>query len=261
MPVASLAAVALALTGLTPRPEVYTTWRAPVDIRGHELHVTFVKPVRAREPTLLVLFATGDAGWRGASGDIFEHLAAEGYYLAGYDAREIVRHVKSTAGLAKISDAAAGVDALIVHARSALGLAEGTGVVVTGFSRGATFVVFTAAVPSLQHHVSGAIAMALTRESDFLEAPPLAERPPQLQVDDKGRIQTYPAIALAGLIPFAVIQAKGDRYVTADEARRLFGSNTPTRRLYDVDSSSHGFGGAEDELFRDLDDALSWIEK
>jgi fermentation-respiration switch protein FrsA (DUF1100 family) len=74
-------------------------------------------------------------------------------------------------------------------------------------------------------------------------------------------MQTYPAIRLAGSIPFAVIQAEGDKYVPADEARKLFGPNSSTRRLYEVDARSHGFGGGRPELLRDLDDALSWIEE
>ncbi len=121
-------------------------------------------------------------------------------------------------------------------------------------------VVFTAGVKSLQRHLAGAIAIALTRETDFLRAPPLADRPPSVQVDEKGRIQTYPAIERAGSIPFAVIQSTGDKYVPAEESRRLFGPDTSTRRLYEVDARNHGFGGGRDQLLRDLDDALQWIE-
>ena len=132
--------------------------------------------------------------------------------------------------------------------------------IATGFSRGANLVVLTAGIRSLQHHLGGAIAMALTRETDFLEAPDPGRRPPQLTLDEKGRIQTYPAIEQAGPLPFAVIQSKGDKYVPAEESRRLFGPDGDTRRLYEVDARNHGFGGGREELMRDLDDALKWIE-
>ncbi len=245
---------------LPSRPDVYSTWEAPVDVQVTHLDVTFVKPFKPRTPMLLVLFATGDAGWMGASGEVFEHMAGEGYYLAAYDSRQLVKSVKSSGKHATIPDAAAAVDALIVQSRKLLGIPESTPVIATGFSRGANFVVFTAGTQSLQHHVGGAVAMALTRETDFLEAPAPGDRAPQLQVDEKGRIQTYPAIALAGSIPFAVIQSMGDKYVSAAEARRLFGPDTPTRRLYEVEARNHGFGGGRDELLHDLDDALSWVE-
>ena len=237
-----------------------TTWHAPVDVGGKELEVEFAKPEKPREPALLVVFATGDAGWMGASGDVFDHLVENGYYVAGYDSKSIVHHLKHSGELRTIPNAAAAVDELITRSKEALKLPAATPVIVTGFSRGATFVVFVAASKAIQHDVAGAVAMSLTRETDFLEAPPPADRPPEIRVDDKGRMQTYPAIALAGPTPFAVIQADGDKYVGAAEARRLFGPDSPTRRLYEVKSTSHGFGGARDELLRDLDDAMAWIQ-
>jgi hypothetical protein len=245
---------------LASKPDLYETWESPVDVQVARLDVTFVKPVKPHNPMLLVLFATGDAGWMGVSGEVFEHMAAQGYYLAAYDSRQLVKPVKHSGKHATIPAAAAAVEALIVQSRRALGVPESTPVVVTGFSRGANLVVFTAGVKSLQHHVAGAIAIALTRETDFLEAPAASDGSPQVHVDEKGRIQTYPAIALAGAIPFAVIQSKGDKYVPAQEARRLFGPDTSTRRLYEVDARNHGFGGGRDELLHDLDEALSWVE-
>jgi fermentation-respiration switch protein FrsA (DUF1100 family) len=238
-----------------------TTWHAPVDVGGTPFEVEFAKPEKPRDPAMLIVFATGDAGWMGASGEVFDHLAEDGYYVAGYNSKKVVGHVKATGGTRTIEKAAQAIDALITKSKEALKLPAATPVIVTGFSRGANLVVFAAGDSFLQHDVRGAIAMSLTRETDFIDAPPPEKRPPELQVDDKGRLQTYPAIALAGAVPFAVIQSEGDKYVNAAEARRLFGPDTPTRRLYEVKGTSHGFGGAKDELLRDLDDALAWMEK
>lgn len=245
---------------LASKPGVYDAWTEPFTRADHSVNVNFVKPVTPRSPAFLILFATGDAGWMGASGEVFEHMAERGYYIAACDSREVVARAKQTDKLVEIPDAAAAVDAIIVQARRTLGLPDTTPVIVTGFSRGANLVVFTAGVEALKHHLGGAVAIALTRETDFLQAPPPAGRPPSVQVDDKGRIQTYPAIARAGSLPFAVIQSKRDSYVPAAESRRLFGPDTPTRRLYEVNARNHGFSGGRDELIRDLDDALQWIE-
>jgi fermentation-respiration switch protein FrsA (DUF1100 family) len=57
-----------------------------------------------------------------------------------------------------------------------------------------------------------------------------------------------------------VIQADGDKYVPAAEARTLFGLDGPARRLYTVEDSAHSFGGKQDVLLRDLDDALAWVK-
>jgi type IV secretory pathway VirJ component len=239
------------------KPGLFEVRDDKVTLNDHVLKLTLVKPTTPRPPQLMILLVSGDAGWMGAAGDVFEHLAESGHPIAAFDSREVTKWVKRSGGLVEIPDAAAAVDSVLVQARKLLGLPETTPVIVSGYSRGASLVVFTAAVPRLQHHLTGALAVALTRETDYLKAPADA-RPGS--VDEKGRIQTYPAIARAGSIPFAVIQAKGDKYVPAEEARRLFGADTATRHLYEVDASNHGFRGGHDELMRDLDDALAWIE-
>jgi hypothetical protein len=119
--------------------------------------------------------------------------------------------------------------------------------------------VFEAGDEKLQPGLAGAIAVALTRESDYLLPPDNPTALPGIVLDEKGGVLTYPAIERLGSHPIAVIQAAGDKYVPAAEARELFGPDTPTRRLYAVDASNHGFRGGRDELLRDVDAALSWI--
>jgi hypothetical protein len=130
---------------------------------------------------------------------------------------------------------------------------------VTGVSRGASFVVFAAGEPSQQPQICGAVAIALTRESDYMKPPNPAERGPYIKLDEKGGILLYPALARLGSIPVAVIQSTHDSYVTAAESRSLMGPDTPTRRLFEVQASNHSFGGGREQLFRDVDEALSWI--
>ena len=245
---------------LSPKPEVYEAHREEFKLFDHGVKFHCVKPVKPRSPLFLIVFATGDSGWLGVSHEMFEHLADQGYYITAWNSREILKPAKESGRSIEVQNAAAAVDSIIVQSKRILGLPETTPVIVTGFSRGANLVVLTAAVKSPQHHLGGAIAMGLTRETDFLKAPDPAVRPPEMRVDEKGRIQTYPAIELAGPIPFAVIQSKGDKYVPAEESRHLFGPDSDTRRMYQVNARNHGFSGGREELMRDLDDALTWIE-
>ena len=245
---------------LASKPGVFEVENKEAKLAAFTLPLTCVKPAHPRSPVYMVLYATGDAGWYGAAGAMFTHMAEQGFYVAAFDSREAVKASKRSGHLTEIPDAAAAVDSIIVQARRALDLPETTPVIVTGFSRGANLVVFTGGVKSLQHHVAGAVALALTRETDYLQAPDPAVRPAAIQVDEKGRIQTYPAIDLFGSIPIAVIQSKGDSYVPAEEARRLFGPDNATRRLYEVNAKNHGFSGGTDEMLHDLDESLAWIE-
>jgi hypothetical protein len=134
-------------------------------------------------------------------------------------------------------------------------------VIVTGMSRGAGLVVFSAAEPTIRKGVLGAVAIALTKESDYLRAADPANRHPGVQVDEKERILFYPLLKLLAPLPVAVLQSTSDRYISSDESRRLMGPDTPSLRLYEVKARNHGFGGGTEELLRDLDDALKWIEE
>jgi hypothetical protein len=244
---------------LASEPGVFDVRRVEAQLPGGSLHLTCVTPKTPKAPQFLILFATGDAGWRGASKPIFEHLAEQGYYVASYDSRQVIKAIKRSGDLITPAQGFRNMEKLTSQAKRGLGLPEETRTIPTGFSRGASMVVFVAADPILQPALAGGVAMGLTRELDYLKVPKTA-RTSSIQVDEKGRLQTYPALARAGSLPLAVIQSVGDKYVPAVEARQLFGPDTPTRRLYSVDASNHGFGGGRDELMRDLDDALAWID-
>ena len=114
--------------------------------------------------------------------------------------------------------------------------------------------------PELQDDFTGAVAIALTREADNLHVPE-RELGPGIEVDSQGRLQMYPAVKLLARKRIAIIQSTGDSYVPAAESRQLLGPDTPTLRLYTVESANHGFRDARDQLMADLDDALGWVEQ
>ena len=245
---------------LATRPGLFEVRKQTVSMAHRDFTATYVTPTHPLHPDRLVIFSTGDAGWLGVSGDIFERLAELGYYAAGYNAREMLKPIRESGEKVGLSRTAFWLDNLFARARRDMNLPPETRLILIGESRGASAAVLAAVAPRMQPQIAGTIALALTRESDYLKAPDPARRPPQIQVDEKERIQLYPAIALAGDAPLAVIQSAGDKYVPAAEARSLFGPDTPTRRLYEVDARNHGFAGGRDELLRDLEDALHWIE-
>ena len=224
-----------------------------------DIHATYVRPVQPRHPDYLVLFATGDEGWLGTSGALFRHLAEEGYEIAGFSSREALQRVDSEERVIT-ARAAQEMKELFAQVKRDLSLAESTPILMIGFSRGASAVAFTAVHPEIRGSLEGAVAIALTREADYLHAP-AAERAPEIQVDDQGRIQLYPALKLLGTTRLAVIQSTHDSYVPASESRQLLGADTPTLRLYEVQAKDHGFSDARDRLMQDLDDALRWIEE
>jgi predicted esterase len=131
--------------------------------------------------------------------------------------------------------------------------------IVVGFSRGASIVAHTAMNPRLHVGVAGAVAIALTREDDYVRAP-TGKRRSELAVDEQGRLQIYPPLTDISGTRLAVIQSTNDPYVPAAESRALLGPDTASHRLYAVEARNHMFSGGRDTLLADLDDALRWIE-
>jgi len=249
-----------ACAGLQSKPGAYEITKDSIKEGPRRIPLIYARPATVKHPDYLVVFATGDGGWRSVSLEVFDHLAALGYMCAGINSPDAVKPVKRAGEKMSSAQAAERVNASFAQAKKAFGLPASTPVIVVGFSRGATLVAFSALHPDLRSQVRGAIALALTREADYLRAPP-AERAPDIQVDNKGRIQIYPALKFLGSTPVAIIQSTKDPYVSAAEARELVGPNTPTLRLYEVESSGHRFGGALDKVITDVDDALHWIDE
>jgi hypothetical protein len=245
---------------LASKPGVFETSREVIETASRTVDITYVKPVKPRLPIFPVVFATGDGGWKDTSKAIFEQMAERQYYLAGFDSRPIVAPQKKPGNRISIPDAALFFEKAYTHAKRALGLPETTPVIATGESRGASMVVFVSGEKHIRKSVAGGVAIALTREADYIKAPDPVDRPAGMAVDSKGRIQLYPVLEHIGDIPFAVIQSTNDGYVPSEEARRLIGPDTPTRRLYEVKARNHSFSGGRDELLKDLDAALDWVE-
>jgi predicted esterase len=262
---AALAGVAiLGLAGcgvhLEAEPGVYDVRHEKLELANGALDFTYVTPAAPKPPAHLVIFASGDAGWMGASGLVFKHLARSGYYVAGYNSHEGVRQIKDAGKNLPITEAAIDIASIVSQAKEDLNLPDDTPTILTGFSRGASMVIMGAAVRKIQPLLEGAVAMSLTKEADYVRTPKGTTLPQGVKLDEEGRLLTYPLLERLGALPIAVIQADGDKYVPASEARTLIGPDTPSRRLYTVENTVHGFKGAHDALLHDLDDALAWVK-
>ncbi len=242
------------------RPGVTSTRQEVVNIAGRDVGLTLSTPLSASPTPFLVVFASGDGGLLGVSKAILQHLADRGYQVVGFSSPGAFEHIVSRSdphpNYEKARDAFASI---VSRAEVTLGLPANTPLVITGMSRGASVVVAAAGDAALQPRIVGAVAIALTREFDELTIPDAAKPRAGVKTDEEGRLQTYPAITRLGAIPLAIIQSTNDSYVKSAESRQLLGPDTPTRRLYEVPSSGHSFGGGEEALMRDLDDAMAWI--
>ena len=259
-------AIALLATGtgvaqarqLADKPLVYTARKEKMTAGNLKVDLVLVTPVAPKPQPVLIVFASGDGGLTGISKATLQHLADQGYYVAGLSSRDALKSIRDADGRIAHHVALSSLTSLFEQAKVALKLPAATPLIVTGMSRGANMAVIAAGAPDLQRSIAGGVALALTREADYLDVPAGAEKA-GIELDAKGRVQMYPAIQRIGTIPFAVIQSTKDSYVPSAESRQLLGPDTAIRRLYEVTSGGHNFNGGEDVMFRDLDDALTWI--
>ncbi len=239
--------------------DLYRAEQVRIEHENYVMNPVLVTPVSPRHGTLLVVFASGDGGLRGVSKTILQHLADRGDYVAGFSSREALHAIKGSRDRIGYAEAIKHLAWMSSAAKAKLMLPPDTPTIVTGMSRGANMVILAASNSAMKQTIAGAVAIALTRELDNISLPEAALALPGVQVDEKQRPQTYPAIERIGTIPLAIIQSTNDSYVPSAQSRQMLGPDTPTRRLYEVKSSGHSFGGGEAEMLRDLDEALDWI--
>ncbi len=237
----------------------YEEHREKVALPGRSVTLTCATPLPARAAPFLVLFASGDGGLHWTSKTIYQHMAEQGHYVAAFSSGEVLADAKRSDAGMTVTEFSADISVLAREGKRIVGLSESTPVVVAGLSRGASMVVLAGAQPALQSGLAGGVAIALTRESDYGKAPRAAPGEVGIQLDARGRILIYPLIDRMGPVPLAVVQSTRDQYVPAAESRGLMGPDTATRRLYTVEARNHSFGGATDEMLRDVDAALAWI--
>lgn len=221
-----------------------------VELHDHALTLRLTAP-RAQSPPILLVYATGDAGWWGKDRDIYTHLGRTGYAVVGFSAREYVHHLGKVALLP--SEVAIDYESIIRTAKTSLGLPASTRTILVGKSRGAGLSVAAAGPNLLKADLAGVLAVGLTGEEEYVHRFRRA-RPRQLVM-----LQTYRYLPQLGDTPVAVIQSTRDNYVPAREARRLLGPDTSSRELIAIEARDHNFSGALDTLYSEMERSLQWL--
>ena len=225
-----------------------------VSLNRHSLRLHFENAEAAATRPLLV-YATGDGGMHRKDLDTYRHLAAIGDPIVGFDARDYVTHLGKDTPTTTPERLAEDYSQIITRARQALGLDAHCAVVLVGVSRGAGLAVVAAG--RLRHSISGVVAVALTREEEYVrwyQPRPLPhESHPPVMVD------VYEYLAQLGSLPIVVVQSTHDQYLPAAKAREQFGPDTSYRWLQPIDAANHNFGGARNRMYDAIQSALNWV--
>jgi hypothetical protein len=263
-----LAAVGLACAGgacvqpktFPARPAGFESERS-TEFYGHALVVHLAGPVEPQPGQPLLLFATGDGGWRGVAEEAFHRMAGWGYPVAGFSAKAYITHLGFVSGTTTPERLALDYLRLIAFSKAALNLPAGGPTILVGISRGAGLAVVAAGRPELQPELRGVLAVALTKEEEYVRH--YKVKPGKTPADMPRRelviFDTYGSLEELQSLPLVVIQSTRDGYLNAQEARDRFGSDTDMRRLYAIQARNHNFDGGREALFERMTGSLTWM--
>jgi len=229
-----------------PRP---TQTSRKVTLNGYPVTLHLARPATTTRLPLLI-YATGDGGWRGKDLDLFRHLTSWGYPIAGFSAPEYVKHLSGDAETTTPARLARDYEAVMTMAKQSLMLPAATPVILVGVSRGAGLSVVAAGQGLLQPLLDGVVAMGLTREEEHVR---------WRRRRESTELLIYDYLPRLGPMPIAVIQSTHDNYLPSDSARVLFGSDTDRRQFHEIVARNHSFSGARPLLYQTLRSALEWI--
>jgi hypothetical protein len=226
-------------------------------LNAHRLKMHFANPdVGPQQP--LLLYTTGDGGWVRKDLALYRQIVSWGYPTAGFSAPDYLGHLQGEQGTTTPSRLGRDYEQIIQFAATTLHMAAGTPVILIGVSRGAGLDVVAAGQPRVRERLGGVVAVALTKEEEhvrwFGRRLPLLRRP-----SARVMVELYSYLPLLGTLPVAVVQSTRDQFLPAKSAATLFGPETPTRRFRAIEAHNHSFGGARDEMYSAVREALEWI--
>ncbi len=235
--------------------------QAFVTLYRHPLEIRLSKPRTDAEQDYLVIYSTGDGGWYGLSGEVYDWIAGWGYPVAGFSSKNYLKNLGYVSDKTTPARLVQDFERVIAVAEEKLGLASHPRIILVGVSRGAGLSVVAAGQKEFQSRLAGVVAIALTKEEEHV----VHARHPRGQGSHESpnrevvEIQTYEYLPLIAGAPVAVIQSTHDSYLPAEAARSLFGPDTDLRKLSAVEARNHRFGGGREALYKDVEGALHWV--
>ena len=251
------------LTGCTchlnvPTADSSIQTRDRIAIYRHPLELRFSNPKSAGN--ILVVYATGDGGWRSLDRQIFDWISAWGYPAVGFSSKNYLKYLEYVSDSTTPRRLARDFESVIGFARQKLGMPETARVILVGLSRGAGLVVVAAGQGELKPNLAGVIAVALIKEEEHVVYYRRHRRArPGQPKRELLKIQTYEYLPRINSVPVVVIQSTHDGYLPADKARALFGPDTEMRKLIPINAKNHRFTGGCSELYQRIEDSLARV--
>ena len=220
-----------------------------VSLGGHDQKLHLYGPFTGHP----VIVASGDGGWVHLAPHLGDVLAANGYFVIGFDAKSYLSTAAGTNGALTPADIARDYGTLLGMFTS------DQPAVLAGVSEGAGLSVVAAADPLNRRRVSGVVAFGLGERNELAW-----HWKDSLIYVTKG-VPTEPTfnastfIPRVSPVPLAFIRATHDEFVPEGESDRLIGAAARPSRAWTIAANDHRFSDNLAELDRATFQALNWI--
>jgi type IV secretory pathway VirJ component len=201
------------------------------------------------EPNAVMIFLSGDAGWRLGVVEMARLFANEGTLVAGIDVRRYLDSIKpgANSAAAACTNVAADLEALSQTLQHQLQLHDYRHPVLAGYSSGAS-VVYAALSQAPRGTFSGVVSLGFCADQDFSGARLCRVNGTAYSLPTTARPQDHSLLlkANAGIRdPWLVVQGERDRVCKAPAARE-FTAQVPIAELLALPAVGHGFAVTAD---------------
>jgi len=202
-----------------------------------------------------VIVSSGDGGWIHLAPHVAEVLAANGYFVVGFDARSYLSSF--TSGTSTLGAVEEPGDYLVLAQFAARTSSRKP--ILIGVSEGAGLSVLAATDPHTKSGLAGVIGLGLP---DLNE---LGWRTKDMLIYLTHGIPNEPGFSTAAIVgkvsplPLALIHSTRDEFVPVSQVERLLDAAGAPKRLWLVDASNHRFGDKLAEFDARLLEAVGWV--
>lgn len=227
--------------------------RETVTIRGHAQSLYLYGPRNA--PPVIV--SSGDGGWFHLGPHVAEVLAANGFFVVGFDVKAYLESF--TSGKVTLRPEDEPRDYKVLADFAARGVTRKP--ILIGVSEGAGLSVLAATDPETRLAVAGVLALGLPNLNE------LGWRWKDSLIYVTHGVPNEPSFSVSAMIdrvhpaPLAAIHSTQDEFVPLAEVERMLALAQEPKRLWVVKASDHRFSDNLNEFDRRLIEAIAWINQ
>jgi type IV secretory pathway VirJ component len=223
-----------------------------VTLRGHP-QLVHLYGTRNSSPPVIV--SSGDGGWIHLGPHVAQILAAQGYFVVGFNAKDYLESFTTKTSVLQPADVPADYRELLRYAAHGSSLKP----ILIGVSEGAGLSVLAGADGPTKAAVGGVIAIGLPDVNE------LGWRWKDAWIYVTHGIPNEPTFSSAALVgrmaplPLAAIHSTRDEFVPVNQVEQMMARASDPKKLWVIQAADHRFSDNLSELDRRLLEAMTWV--